>query len=190
MKLTQDLKIDIQTFVYFLFKGTFDARLIVKAEYDYLELLLNDPKLLYNCFVVFAYSNQIETQDLKNLVVDYIIALHKNQKVAQDIIIEATLYCDSKDNFWNEFLKLSRCFCFNIFPEKVGCNYLGGLSGCGADALPPFALWTNVIEVNKNLISLNAEHAFQRANDKMKALWDNVSPRVPFLPHELEQELY
>ncbi|MEP7265389.1 MAG: hypothetical protein ABI772_12870 [Bacteroidota bacterium] len=210
MKLAREQKQDIQCFIYFLFKGTFDERLIF-AEYDYLDVLLKNPELLYNCFEIFAHDYQtngkfrnpeirkkifyIEEKQYEKvyenpLVVDYIIALHENNNTAaKEIVYKAQNFNSRQNNLWKDFLILARWFCFNSFPNPVNENYVPGLYGVGTVAVPAFAVWTNVLEIDENLIILNSKEALQRANERIK-LWDNEKPKSEFEYWELEQEIY
>jgi hypothetical protein len=183
MKLNTDLKQDIQCFVYFLFRGHLDPRLI-NVEFDYLDLLLNNPKLLYNCFEIFAFDYQtkgkhrnpeirkeifiIEGEKLEKtyenrLEVDYIIALNSEKELeAEKIRKKAFGFNSIQNNFWNDFLKLSWQFCFE-FVSKIDSFNLVDLYNCGTDAVPAFAAWTNVVEINEISKVLNSEFALKRA---------------------------
>jgi hypothetical protein len=193
MKLTIDQKQKIQWFVYFLFKGTLDSRLIF-ANYDYKDKLLNDPALVYNCFEIFAFAAQARSDenltDPDTLVADYILDIHTGDDApgSSSIIERSVAYNRGQKSFWNDFLNLARCFCFSSFPDPLQENSLLQYYGNGTDAVPPFAVWSNVIEVDEQLKPLNSEYALKRANMRMN-LWDDALLKE-FEEWELEQEIY
>lgn len=191
MKIADDIKSNIQTFVYFLFKGTFDQRLI-QSEFDYLDILLNDSDLLYNCFEIFAFcSQQPDIEDPQEYVADYILAIHKmeNSKNKTIDLNEVKNFNSKTKTLWNDFLKLSKSFCHNDFPISVTTFDLKELKGCGTDSVPYFAVWTNVVEVDTKGLVTNSEYALKRANQRLK-LWDKTEPLGSFDESELEQEIY
>lgn len=188
MKISADIKLEIQTFVYFLFKGTYNPKLI-HAKYDYLDKLLSDKDLIYNCFEIFSYYAQnSEIKDLNGAVTEYIIELH--DEATKVIDLKRVKEHNSKTKtYWKDFLTLSKWFCYNEFPVKINAFNLKDLNGCGTDAVPVFSIWTNVVEIDTSGLVINSEYALQRANDRLK-LWDNVKPLKPFSEWELEQEIY
>lgn len=188
MKLTTDEKIKIQCFVYFLFKGTVDPRLI-KADYNYLDKLLAHPKFLYNCFEIFAFAAQDNKEKAEQIVGDYILDIHKDSDRPSEILDAAVKFNSQQTNYWRDFLTLAKWFCFNSFPRPLSNSYLSDLDGNGSDAVPAFAVWTNSLEVDNLKRSTNSEQALNRANQRLK-LWDNETPSTKFEEWELEQEIY
>ena len=184
MKIPKDLKIDIQSFIYFLFKGTFNSELIFLKE-DYLPHLLSNNELLYNCFKIFASEKNNDYKvNPENEIKDYIINYIKNKKL-QKIEIK------NLNDFWINFLKLSKVFCYNEFTQKVLNFNLLDFSGVGSDAVPYFAVWTNVVEIDENFNVLNKEFALKRANERLLLYDDSLKLAIPkFESWELEQELY
>lgn len=189
MKIPEETKLDIQCFVYFLFKGTMDPRLIA-SKFDYLDKLLDNKNLLFNCFEVFAYASQ-KVKDLRpdQVVADYILALHGHvNNNALEIINTARQFNKESISYWTDFLLLARWFCYNSFPDPLKDDYVKELNGCGSCAVPIFALWTNVVEIDEHFRVTNSEKALKRANERIKC-WDNP-PSVEFEEWELEQEIY
>jgi hypothetical protein len=194
MKLDNDIKCSIQYFVYFLFKGTMDSRLIF-AEYHYVEKLISNPKLLSNCFLVFAdamnnpnpnfFNENMEQDHLKigfsaeNIVANYILSLEdRNQTYELPKINELS-------SFWQEFLRVADEFFLNPYDNE----FLQGLNGCGTDAVPYFAVWTNVIELDEKINVTNASYSLQRAQDRL-SLMHGILPKKPFEAWELDQEIW
>jgi hypothetical protein len=212
MNLNTNQKQEIQCFVYFLFKGTLDQRLI-SADYHYLDKVLKKPDLLYNCFEIFAFAAQTsglsgnflispkkhEGEEKKyvwgmnhRFVADYIIQIHKGSTTnesAKSKMEQAKEFNKKHNNIWKDFLVLSKWFCYNSFPNPVNENYVSGLNGVGTDAVPVFAVWTNIVEVDENLNVLNSDFALRRANERIK-LWDKEQPKQEFKEWELEQVIY
>jgi hypothetical protein len=189
MKLPEQAKLHIQCFVYYLFKGTLDPRLIA-ANFNYLDKLLDNKDLLFNCFEVFTYGSQkpnVVRPD--HVVADYILALHGQMDLDTLAITNVAKQFNKKTfNYWTDFLVLAKWFCNNSFPDPLKDDYVKGLNGCGTDAVPTFALWTNVIEIDERGRVLNSDKALKRANERIKC-WDNP-PSVKFEEWELEQEIY
>lgn len=166
-----------------------DPRLIT-ADFNYLEKILDNKDLLYNCFEVFAYASQ-EVNDVRpdKFVADYILALHgQGDKDPLDIVTVATRFNKESINYWGDFLLLAKWFCYNSFPVPLKEDYIKGLDGCGTDAVPVFAVWTNVVEIDDNFKVENSDKALKRANERIKS-WDNP-PSVKFEDWELKQEIY
>ncbi len=203
MKLTSFQKQELQCFVYFLFKGTLDPRLIID-DFDYMDKLLANPKLLYNCFEVLVYA--IQTEELTNnfglnnqpvkwscgsdkLVADYILAIHnpEQEHFAKTLIEKAIAFNSQQQNLFTDFLTLAKQYCFNSFPNPIISDYLD--TG-GVGAVQGFAHWTNVIEIDENLKPLNSEYALKRANQRVKLYNDLEKPAVKFESWELKQEIY
>lgn len=190
MQLDQDTKLDIQTFVYFLFKGTLDQRLIF-LEVDYLDILTNKPSILYNCFEIFAnHTQNSNTSIAKEHVVEYIVDVSTRDKSASftNKSDELKISHFKANPFWKDFLELARRFCFLEFEIPLNSFDLRGLNGNGADAVPYFAIWTNVIELDEDGNIKNSEFALRRANERLK-LWDDAQSYI-FSEDELEQEIY
>jgi hypothetical protein len=191
MKLPDKIKLEVQCFAYFLFKGTLDHRLIV-ANFDYLDKLLANPNLVFNCFEIFVYEARLNSDaETNKKVADYILALHgvTNQSSTEIIDTAKKFNTEQPTTYWSDFLVLAKCFCFNSFPKPLNEEYLSDLNGCGSYAVPAFAVWSNVIEIDENLKPLNSEWALLRANERIK-LWDEIKPSVEFADWELEQEIY
>ncbi len=193
MKLSDDVKAELQSFVYFFFKGTMACGKLLGADINYLEIALVNRQALYHCFEIFAAAprNGLEADnfsDAEGLVADYLIAMHKG---------DTATYEEARPNsstgkdipFWQGFLNLAHCFCYNSFPIPLKQDYLPWLNGSGTDAVPVFAVWSNVLEIDKNQCPLNADYALKRANERL-LLWDGVAENPPFAEWELEQEIY
>jgi hypothetical protein len=190
MHLDVSDKSEIQYFVYVLFRGTLDHRLI-GTNYDYLDKLLANHSLLYSCFEVFAYAaGTSEDGDLEKVVANYIIGLHEDAGASQgSLLFKAREFNANQDNYWTDFLQLARCFCLNTFPDPVSRDYLAGMNGVGSDPLAIFAFWTNVVEIDNDEKVTNSEYSLRRTNERIKA-WDGRVPSKKFEPWEMEQELY
>jgi hypothetical protein len=191
MKLSEGTKLDIQCFVYFLFKGTLDPRLI-GVEFDYFQALQANRQALVNCFEIFAYATQgNRATPVSEIVANYILALHSQGDSADLALAHQAIDFNTRHphTFWSAFLDLARRFCHNTFPRPLRADYVDTLAHNGTDAVPAFAVWTNVIEINDALAPLNAPWALQRANERLK-LWENEQPAVKFEDWELEQEIY
>ena len=188
--LAQNLKVDIQMFVYFLFKGTLHEKLLF-SDFNYVDVLLNNQGTLYNCFEIFVFANRKQLDDITGFIANYIIMVCEKNEDAYKLSEQAISFNVLNNNdFWVGFLKLAKCFCFNLFEDKINNDYLKGLDGCGSDALPAFAVWSNCIEINNDMTSVNAEFALKRSNERMKFLFDGIIPKLPFSEQEIEQELY
>ena len=86
--------------------------------------------------------------------------------------------------------EISYIFCFNKFSLKVDGFKLEDFDGNGTDALPYFAVWTNIIEIDVDEKVLNSKLAKQRANERL-LLWNSLNESsVKFEDWELEQQLY
>jgi hypothetical protein len=191
VKLPEDVKLSIQWFVYYLFKGTLDARLI-EANFDYVPALLTNRQELFNCFEVFVHGMQTQQAAQANhMAASYILALHEPHNPASVVVVDQAIAFNRKqsNHFWISFLDLAHRFCNNTLPQPLREDYILTLDGNGTDAVPAFAVWTNVIEVNDAFEPLNAYWALQRASERLK-LWEHVQPAVKFENWELEQEIY
>jgi hypothetical protein len=166
-----------------------DPRLIA-SEFDYLDKLLENKDLLYNCFEVFAYASQkVNNIRPAHIVADYILTLHGQvNNNSLETINKARLFNKESVSYWTDFLLLAKWFCYNSFPDPLKEDYIKGLNGCGTDAVPIFALWTNVVEVDEHFRVTNSDKALKRANERIK--WRDNAPTVKFEEWELEQEIY
>ncbi|MFP9112957.1 hypothetical protein ACLI1A_03390 [Flavobacterium sp. RHBU_3] len=191
MKLSDDIKTEIRCFVYFLFSGTVDSRLI-KANFDYLELILKTPQLVFNCFKVFTSASYSGMPNTKTAVGDYIVALHYYPMEADDILNEAEgKLLTNKHDFWFSFLEFSEKFCFNNFSVPLAnFDLYVDFYNVGSDALMPFIIWTNVVEIDENNQLLNKGYATRRANEILLSVFDGVKPDIPFSEEELDAEFY
>src|SRR5687767_2402015 len=160
MHLDLSYKTEIQYFVYVLFRGTLDHRLI-GTNYDYLEKLLTDYQLLYSCFEVFAYASATSEDGYpEKVVADYIIRLHEYADIPHDpLLSNAREFNATQDGYLNDFLQLARCFCLNTFTDPVSHDYLAGMNGVGSDPVAIFAFWTNVVEVDNDDKVTNSEYS-------------------------------
>lgn len=186
MKINIDIKTDIQCFVYFLFSGALiDSN--SKNRTEYLEHLLKDPTLLYNCFEVFAYSMQNENSLPPNgAVCEYIEQIMAGNEPELNQII---YHNKQLLNYWNDFLDLAHKFCFNELQESGIKIDLKSLKGTGTDAVPIFAVWTNIIEVDSEYRITNAEYAINRLLQRFNL--DRHGKYIPkFEDWEIEQEIY
>lgn len=192
MKLAGEVKAEIQEFVYFFFKGTMAFDQLLAKDIDYLELVLADRQILYNCFEIFAAVPRdcLEATDClvaERVVANYLVDLHRGNAAMAFAKAQTSFAATNNDLFWNEFLKLAKCFCYNSFPVPLKENYILWMTG--VDAVPAFAVWTNVLEVDKKQCPLNAEYALQRANERL-LLWDGLPANPRFAEWEVEQEIY
>jgi hypothetical protein len=189
MKLPETIRQEIHYFAYFLFRSCGSSR-IYSASYNYYEKLRTDPGLLYSCYEVFAFAVQNIDEHPSNLVEEYICALHgDSDQSAAEIIDRVREFNKKQSNFWVDFLTLAWQFCYNAFADPVNESYLDKLENNGTDAIPVFAVWSNVVDIDEHLNVTNSHWALTRANARIKQ-WDGVHPQVPFKDWEIEQELY
>ena len=180
MKINSEIKLDIQTFIYFLFKGTLSSKLI-KQEFDYIHYLLQSPRKLFSILKFFAENYEEKSYvEIQDIISDMIILDYKNLMNLEILHFDNNLQVS---DFWKEFINLSYAFCFNKFQEKIENFNLQDFEGCGTDALPYFAVWTNVVEISEKNIVLNPKVALKRANERLLS-------NVKFQDWEIEQELY
>ena len=186
MKLNIDIKTDIQCFVYFLFSGAiFDS--YSKYRTDYLDYLIDKPDLLYNCFEVFAYSMQDQKSSPPNAAVSEYIEqiICGNEPQIEEILLGNGQH----PNFWNGFLELAYKFCFDEMQDSGIIIDIKSLKGVGTDAVPIFAVWTNIIEVDCDDKIINTEYVFSR-------LWQrfSINRHGKYIPKfedwEIEQQIY
>ena len=182
MKIDLDLKLDIQCFSYFLFKGSLTPKLIIN-ENNYVNRILSDSKLLFECFRIFAISKQRDLKiDANEIVANFILRTKKEpfKSPESDFIF---------NNFWKDFLNLSQRFCFNQFPKTITDFNIKYFDGLGTDAVPYFAVWTNVVEIDKNFNVLNSDYALNRANERLLT-WNGNFSLSEFEEWEIEQDIY
>ena len=177
MKIPKERKEEIQWFVYFLFKGSLDNNLISNHS-NYVRELIENQQKLHRCFEIFANckTSGMTYSQSTHEVSDYIIKDDYNTEI-----------CPSP--FWREFLNVSKTFCFNEFELPISAFKLDDLDGCGTDAVPFFAVWTNNIEIDEEGECLNKTHSLKRANERL--LLDDPNYIIEsFSEEELEQEIY
>lgn len=181
--MQEHIKVDIQSFVYFLFKGTLDKRLIDLCDEKiyYVNFLVNNPKVLYNAFIIFSSNYEKNYERANKLVADYVLAaMNGNTEIPVSI--------DTLSPFWQAFMQFVHCFCFNTFPNPMTTNYLADMNGVGTDAVPAFAVWSNVVEIENEKV-INNDYAIRRANERIK-MWEGIEPKVSFQEWELDQEIW
>lgn len=177
MKITQENKEEIQWFVYFLFKGTLTTDLIFNKS-NYIEELIKNPTSLDRCFEIFANE--------KSFGKDYETA---TKKVAEFIITKNYDAPIKLNSFWSEFLIIASIFSHEKFELPIKSFHIKYLDGCGSDAVPFFAVWTNVIEIDIIGNCINKGEALRRSNERL-LFWDSKEVSKPFTEKELEQEIY
>lgn len=179
MKISQENKEEIQWFVYFLFKGTLSPELLFNKE-NYIDEFIDQPEKLVTCFEIFSEAKSKDKEYNKAVkdVVKYITTSNFNKT------IELSL-------FWKELVRASEVFCYNQFEFPIKSFKLSNLNGCGSDAVPYFATWTNTLEIDETGNCLNSEMALKRANERL-LLWDSHPAHSfkAFSEKELMQEIY
>lgn len=161
-------------------------------DFDYLDKLLDSPDLTYDCFEIFAfYSQQSGIKCPEEYVADYILEQCDIDKyeIKKVDLSEVNDFNLKSQSYWKDFLKLSKRFCHNNFPVSVKAFDFRGLKGCGTDAVPYFAVWTNVVSIDSKGTVTNSEYALKRANERLK-LWDETEGIELFDETELEQEIH
>lgn len=190
MRLPQDDLLDIQCFVYFLFKGTLHSQLI---GVDYVFRLVREPLLLENVFRLFteALRQHALGERADNRAEEYLVAYFVNQDLEQAQTLLATVSNKQPDDVYTHFFQLACHFIYNTFAGPIQLpDYLLGLDGVGTDAVPAFAVWTNVVNAPAPDDATAHARALQRANDRARAQLDGNLPQEPFTEWELEQEVY
>ena len=187
MNLPAGLPLDIQGFVYFLFKGTLTPALYT-SENDYLPPLLRNPGELERVFALFAHD--LRTSQ-RATAADYLLARYAQPDEEPAAALLAQLPADPPPDVYTHLLELARCFAHNTFPDPIRHpRYLLDLEGCGTDAVRVFALWTNVV---MQMAATSAEPdyaaALRRANERARDYFDGQPPTVPFTDKDLDQEI-
>ena len=186
MKLDLDTKTEIQCFVYFLFNGSlFSSNSPYQT--NYLDYLLSKPGLLYNCFEVFVYYAQKHNARSANVAVcEYIEQVTAGEEPQIDELVR-----DNQQDitFWNDFLELAHQFCFDEMQESGIKFDIQSLNGVGSDAVPIFAVWTNLIELDSEKRITNKQYAHDRLLQRFGN--DRHGKYIPrFENWEIEQEIY
>jgi|GEM_PF-5111453 len=190
MRLPPDDLLDIQCFVYFLFKGTLHSQLIAV---DYVSRLVREPLLLENVFRLFteALRQRASGEHAANRAEEYLVAYFAKGDMEQAQALLATAPVDQPDDVYAHFFQLARRFILNTFAAPVQSpDYLLDLDGVGTDAAPTFAVWTNVVNAPAPDDATSYARALRRANDRARAQFDGDLPQEPFTEWELEQEIY
>ncbi|GAB3851387.1 hypothetical protein GCM10028822_18000 [Hymenobacter terrigena] len=190
MRLPEDDLLDIQCFVYFLFKGTLHPKLIGA---DYVSHLVREPHLLENVFLLFteALRQHGPGQRADDRAAEYLVEYFVNRDMEQAQVLLATAPVEQPDDVYAHFFQLAHHFIHNTFADPIQSpNYLLGLDGVGTDAVPAFAVWTNVVNAPAPDEATAYARALRRANDRARAQLDGDMPQEPFTEWELEQEIY
>jgi hypothetical protein len=186
MKLNDDIKTDIQSFVYFLFKGSLSAKLIQRSG-NYLDVLLTSPKLILNCFEVYTHSRQLK--DDTSAIADVTNYIERVLDGFEPHLHEILKDNQRLANYWCDFLNLANKFCFNKLQKDGIIIDLKSLNGCGSDAVPIFAVWTNIIELDSDQKITNSDFVFHRLVQRF-----SVNRHGMFIPKfeswEIHQMLY
>jgi hypothetical protein len=192
MRLAEDDVLDIQCFVYFLFKGTIHPTLIAH-NCDYTSHLVREPAQLENVFRLFteALRQHPPGGRADNRAEQYLVAhyVHKDYKQAQALL--ATLPQEQPNDVYAQFFYFARHFIYNTFANPIqDPEYLRELDGLGVIAVPPFALWTNVVNAPAADETTAYAQALRRANDLVRLMYDGQAPAEPFQDWETAQEIY
>ncbi|MGI4863260.1 MAG: hypothetical protein ACRYFZ_05005 [Janthinobacterium lividum] len=137
MRIGDELKCDIQAFVYFLFSDMY----IIGEGPNYVDHWLADKSLAYQYFEGFAFKMRTAHYlDFKQLV-------GESEPLMQSATTRNKLQVETpdssllpEDNFWKAFLELAQHFCYNSFPRPAEEEYFLDLCGCGTSAVPVFAV--------------------------------------------------
>jgi len=149
-------------FVYFFFKGTFDPRLIFH-KIDYLKQILIRPDIVLSCFDIFIYNIRKDNYSKANqAVTDYILLYIEGKDLP--CLDKIVLQNQNLKSYWSSFRDLAYLFCFDkLSSDKNNKVNLIEFDGTGYRAVPLFATWTNVIDIDENEGVLNHEYAKERA---------------------------
>lgn len=192
MCLAEDDLLDIQCFVYFLFKGTIHPTLIAHNS-DYTARLVREPEQLENVFRLFteALRQHPPGGQADDRAAEYLVAHYVNRDSAQAQAVLATLPPAQPDDVYAHFLHFARHFIYNTFADPIqNPEYLRDLDGIGTLAVPPFAVWTNVVNAQAPDEATAYARALRRANDQVRLMYDGLVPQEPFQDWEVEQEIY
>ncbi|RZK31611.1 MAG: tetratricopeptide repeat protein [Hymenobacter sp.] len=190
MRLTEDDVLDIQCFVYFLFKGTIHPKLIGE---NYVFHLVRDLPQLENAFRLFteALRQHPKGGRADNRAEEYLVACYVNKDREQARAMVAAVPNEQPNDVYAHFFQLAQHFIYNTFAEPIqDPEYLRDLDGLGVIAVPPFALWTNVVNASAPNEAAAYARALRRANDRVRSMYDGQEPAEPFQDWELEQEIY
>lgn len=190
MRLAEDDLLDIQCFIYFLFNGTIHPKLV---EQDYVFRLVRDLPLLENVFRLFTEAlrqhpvgGRADKRAEEYLVAHYV---DKDSEKVQALL--TTVPVEQPSDVYAHFFQLAQQFIYNTFADPIqDSDYLLGLDGVGTDAVPAFAVWTNVVNASFPDEATTYAKALQRANDRARAQLDGDLPEEPFQDWEIEQEIY
>ncbi|OGX83527.1 hypothetical protein BEN47_17485 [Hymenobacter lapidarius] len=190
MRLPDDDPLDIQCFVYYLFRGSLHSKLI---GVDYVFRLVREPQLLENAFRLFteALRQHAPGGRADNRATEYLVAYFVTQDLEQAQTLLATAPVDQPDDVYAHFFQLACHFIHNTFADPIQSpHYLFDLDGCGTDAVPAFAVWTNVVNALAPDDATAYARALRRANDRARVQLDGYRPQEPFSEWEWEQEIY
>jgi hypothetical protein len=190
MRLTKDDLLDIQCFVYFLFKGTIHPKLIGE---NYVFGLVRDLQRLENVFRLFAEALRQHSLGGRadHRAEEYLVAHYVNKDSEQAQALLATISDEQPDDVHTHFFQLAQHFIYNTFADPIqNSDYLLGLDGVGTCAVPAFAVWTNVVNAPAPDKAAAYTRALQRANDRARAELDGDWPAEPFQDWEIDQEIY
>jgi hypothetical protein len=190
MRLAKDDLLDIQCFVYFLFKGTIHPKLIGE---NYVFELVRDLQLLENVFRLFAEALRQHSLGGRadNRAEEYLVAHYVNKDSEQAQALLATISSGQPDDVYTQFFQLAQHFIYNTFADPIqDPDYLLSLDGVGTYAVPAFAVWTNVVNAPAPDEATAYTRALQRANDRARAELDGDWPKEPFQDWEIDQEIY
>jgi hypothetical protein len=190
MRLSEDALLDIQCFVYFLFKGTLHPKLIGE---DYVFRLVREPQQLENTFRLFteALRQQLPGWQVDGQTGEYLVAYFVNGNWEQAQALLATLPVEQPDDVYAHFFQVACHFIHNTFSDPIQYpGYLHDLDGIGSVAVPPFAVWTTVVNAPAPDEATAYARALRRANDRARLMYDGQQPEEPFQDWETEQEIY
>lgn len=190
MRLPDDDPLDIQCFVYYIFNGTLHPKLIGE---DYVFRLVREPHLLENAFRLFseALRQHAPGERADHRAAEYLVAHFVTGDLAHAQALLATAPMDQPDDVYAHFFQLAHRFIHNTFADPIQLpHYLSGLDGVGTDAVPAFAVWTNVVNAPAPDDASAYARALQRANARARVQFDGVFPQESFSEWEWEQEIY
>ena len=192
MRLPPDDLLDIQCFVYFLFKGTVHPALIAHDE-GYTSQLLREPEHLEQAFRLFteALRHHLPGEQADRRAGEYLVATYVTRDSEQAQALLATLPVEQPNDVYAQFFDFARRFVYKTFADPIqDPEYLSDLEGIGSAAVPPFAVWTNVVNAPAPDEQAAYARALRRANDQMRLQFDGQLPEEPFQDWEREQEIW